>query len=70
MSTKDVYLKIETIPDYCPVDPDSHAAAPIKYRRDCMLNSGHEDGAIPIDEVNARRLSPLSSTASISTRIG
>ena len=36
MGTKDVYLKIETIPDYCPVDPDSHAAAPIKYRRDCM----------------------------------
>jgi len=59
MGTKDVYLKIETIPDYCPVDPDSHAAAPIKYRRDCMLNTGHEDGSIPIDEVNARRLSAL-----------
>lgn len=59
MATKDVYLKIETIVDYCPVDPDSHAAAPIEYRRDCMRNAGHEDGTIPIDEVNARRLTAL-----------
>jgi plastocyanin len=59
MGTKDVYLKIETIPDYCPVDPDSHAAAPIQYRRDCARNPGHEDGSIPVDEVNARRLTAL-----------
>ena len=59
MATKDVYLKIETIVDYSPVDPDSHAAAPIQYRRDCMLNPGHEDGTIPFDEVNARRLTAL-----------
>lgn len=59
MAIKDVYLKIETIVDYCPVDPDSHAAAPIQYRRDCMRNTGHEDGTIPFDEVNARRLTAL-----------
>jgi FtsP/CotA-like multicopper oxidase with cupredoxin domain len=59
MGTKDVYLKMETIVDYCTVDPDSHAAAPIEYRRDCMRNLGHEDGKIPIDEVNARRLTAL-----------
>jgi hypothetical protein len=59
MGTKDVYFKIETIPDYCPVDPDTHAAALIQSRRDCVRNAGHEDTSIPIDEVNARRLTAL-----------
>jgi plastocyanin len=59
MALRDVYLKIETIPGYSPVEPDDHASPPIQYRRDCMRNMGHEDGAIPADEVNARRLTAL-----------
>jgi plastocyanin len=59
MSTHDVYLKIETIPSYSPVEPDDHVSPPIQYRRDCMRNMGHEDGTIPSDEVNARRLTAL-----------
>lgn len=59
MATRDIYLKIETIPGYSPVEPDSHASPPIKYRRDCMRNMGHEDGTIPDDEVAARRLTAL-----------
>jgi plastocyanin len=59
MPTRDIYLKIETIPDYSPVEPDDHVSPPIKYRRDCMRNMGHEDGTIPADEVAARRLTAL-----------
>jgi plastocyanin len=59
MPARDVYLKIETIPGYSPVEPDDHVSPPIQYRRDCMRNMGHEDGTIPADEVNARRLTAL-----------
>jgi plastocyanin len=59
MPIRDIYLKIEVIPDYSPVAPDPHAAAPAAYKRDCMRNAGHEDGSIPPDEVNARRLDAL-----------
>ena len=59
MATRDIYLKIETIPDYSPVEPDDHVSPPIQYRRDCMRNMGHEDGMIPADEVAARRLTAL-----------
>src|SRR5690242_3403948 len=59
MATSDIYLKIETILDYSPVEPDDHVSPPIQYRRDCMRNMGHEDGTIPLDEVNARRLTAL-----------
>lgn len=52
-----IYLKIEEIAGYSPVEPSSHAAA--NYRRDCMYNTGHEDGTIPLSEVNARRLDAL-----------
>ena len=57
MAIRNVYLKIEQIPDYSPVEPSGHAVA--NYRRDCMRNSGHEDGAIPLSEVDARRLDAL-----------
>src|SRR5205807_122079 len=30
-----------------------------QYRRDCMRNTGHEDGTIPADEVAARRLTVI-----------
>jgi len=59
MATRDIYLKIETILDYSPVEPDDHVSPPIQYRRDCMRNMGHEDGTIPDDEVAARRLTAL-----------
>lgn len=51
MPFRDHYLKIETIPDYSPVEPDDHVSPPIQFRRDCMRNMGHEDGTIPDDEV-------------------
>jgi hypothetical protein len=59
MALRDVYLKIEPIPGYSPVEPDDHVSPPIRYRRDCMRNIGHENGTIPADEVNARRLTAL-----------
>ncbi len=59
MPIQNVYLKIETIHDYSPVEPDDHVTAPIAYKRDCMRNAGHEDGTIPQGEVNARRLTAL-----------
>jgi FtsP/CotA-like multicopper oxidase with cupredoxin domain len=57
MSIHHVFLRIEEIADYSPVEPSSHAAA--NYRRDCMRNTGHEDATIPVSEVNARRLTAL-----------
>ncbi len=59
MAVRDVYLKIETIPGYSPVEPDDHVSPPIQYRRDCMRNMGHEDGTVPDDEAAARRLTAL-----------
>jgi len=59
MPMQDVYLMIERIVDYSPVDPDPGALPPIHYRRDCMRNMGHEDGTIPSAEVNARKLTAL-----------
>ena len=57
MAIRNVYLKIEQIADYSPVEPSGHAAA--NFRRDCMRNPGHEDGTIPLSEVDARRLDAL-----------
>jgi plastocyanin len=59
MPIRDIYLKIEAIPGYSPVEPDDHISPPIQYRRDCMRNMGHENGTIPADEVNGRRLTAL-----------
>ena len=59
MAIRDVYLRIERISGYSPVEPDDHVSPPIQYRRDCMRNMGHEDGTIPADEVAARRLTAL-----------
>ena len=57
LNIHNIYLKIEEILDYSPVEPDPHAGA--QYRRDCMRNPGHEDGSIPVTEVNARKLTAL-----------
>ena len=59
MAVRDIYLKIERIADYSPVEPDDHVTPPIQYRRDCMRSDNHEDGNIPGDEVDARRLTAL-----------
>ncbi len=59
MAPRNIYLKIERISDYSPVEPDDHVSPPIQYRRDCMRNEGHEDATIPVDEVAARRLTAL-----------
>jgi plastocyanin len=57
MAIRNIYLKIEEILDYSPVEPSGHAAA--NYRRDCLRNAGHQDGTIPLSEVDARRLNAL-----------
>lgn len=57
MAVRHIYLKIEEIVGYSPVEPSSHAAA--RYRRDCMRNTGHEDATIPLSEINARRVDAL-----------
>ncbi len=59
MATRDIYLKIETIPGYCPVRPEDHSPPPREYGRDCMRNPGHEDTTIPAAEINARTLTAL-----------
>jgi plastocyanin len=59
VAIRDIYLKIETISGYSPVEPDDHVSPPIQYRRDCMRNMGHDDGSIPAVEVAARRLTAL-----------
>ena len=59
MAVRDIYLRIETIDDYSPVDPVDKALPPIQYRRDCMVNEGHPDGVIPDAEVAARSLTAL-----------
>jgi FtsP/CotA-like multicopper oxidase with cupredoxin domain len=59
MAVRNIYLKIVRINGYSPVEPDDHVTPPVQYRRDCMRNMGHEDGTIPADEVNARRVNAL-----------
>lgn len=56
MAIVDVYLKIEAIEDYSPVEPQDKTAPPIRYQRDGMRNMGHEDGTIPDAERDARAL--------------
>ncbi len=54
-----IYLRVEPIFDYCPVDPATEKPLGVEYRRDCMRNVGHEDGAIPNSEANARTLDAI-----------
>lgn len=54
---RDVYLRIEPILAYSPVNPDDDERNP--YRRDCLRNMDHEDGTIPDPEVIARTLDAL-----------
>ncbi len=59
MALRDIYLKIQQLNGYSPVEPADHVTPPVQYRRDCMRGPGHEDGTIPADEVNARRLNAV-----------
>jgi FtsP/CotA-like multicopper oxidase with cupredoxin domain len=59
MPTRHIYLKIEEIVSYNPVNPEPKPTPPRQYKRDCMRNPGHDDGTIPDSEVAARAVSAL-----------
>jgi hypothetical protein len=54
-----VYLKIEQIASYNPVNPEPKPAPLRIYQRDCGRNHGHDDGTIPSSEVAARAVPAL-----------
>lgn len=51
-----IYLKIERIDGYNPVQPQEKSA---QYGRDCMRNEGHENALIPQSEIDARALNAV-----------
>jgi plastocyanin len=57
MKCRDIYLRIEGVSRYSPVDPEDHEHD--RFRRDCMRNHGHEDARVPVAEVERRRLDAL-----------
>lgn len=59
MATRNIYLKIEKIEDYSPVEPQTEVPPPVQYRRDCMRNPGHPGGMIPESEVEARAMTAI-----------
>jgi plastocyanin len=59
MADRHVYLKIEQIASYNPVNPEPKPAPPRLYQRDCGRNHGHDDGTIPPSEVAARAVPAL-----------
>ena len=54
-----IYLKIERIDDYSPVQPQDKVVPPVQYGRDCMRFHGHENGLIPQAEIDARSLTAV-----------
>lgn len=54
-----IYLKIERIEDYSPVQPQDKVVPPVQYGRDCMRGHGHENGLIPQAEIDARSLNAV-----------
>ena len=54
---QNVYLKIEKIYDYSPVDPAP--AHTYSYRRDCFRRTSHEDGTITADEVEMKKITAV-----------
>ena len=56
---RDIYLRIEQVVDYSPVEPQDKTAPPIQYLRDGMRNVGHLDGVIPVAERDARALTAV-----------
>src|SRR5688572_32731977 len=59
MPIRHVYLKIESIHDYSPVEPMKKTPPNVTYKRDGMRNHGHDDGTIPETEVAARSLTAV-----------
>ena len=55
-SRRDVFLQIESVPEYSPLAPLLCAR---RYGRDCQLNEGHELGRIPAEEILAARIDAL-----------
>ena len=55
-----IYLRIETVEEYSPVEPQTEKVlAPVQYLRDCVRNTGHEDGTISESESIARTITGL-----------
>lgn len=54
----DIYLRIEPVYDYSPVDP-APGYENYSYRRDCFRRRGHENGVITEDEARQRMLTAL-----------
>jgi plastocyanin len=59
MADRQVYLRIEEIASYNPVNPEPKPRPPRLYQRDCGRNHGHDDGTIPSSEVAARAVPAL-----------
>jgi len=59
MPDRHIYLKIESIANYNPVNPEPKPTPPKAYRRDCLRGMGHEDGTLPASEVAARSFTAL-----------
>jgi len=59
MAPRNIYLKIEKIAAYNPVNPEPKPTPPRQYKRDCMRGTGHDDGTIPDSEVAARAVPSL-----------
>ena len=56
MTERNIYLRIEGIEDYSPVEPQTKTAPPIEYKRDGMRNPGHETGVISDAERDQRAM--------------
>src|SRR5258708_40022887 len=54
-----IYLKIEQIASYNPVNFEPKPGPPRLYQRDCGRNHGHDDGTMPLSELAARAVSAL-----------
>jgi len=59
LAFRNIYLKIEKIPEYSPVHPVEKEPPGVFYSRDCMYGEGHENGVIPLAEVEARTLDAI-----------
>ena len=54
-----IFLRIERIEGYSPVNPQEKPVSPAQYGRDCMRNEGHENSYIPQSEIDARSLNAI-----------
>ena len=54
---QEVYIQIEPVLDYSPVNPEEGGA--YTYRRDCFRRPGHEDGTISEDEADLKQFTAL-----------